>query len=54
MVFVGMETVNPKNVAAIGKRQNKAGEYVYMVRVWRDANIIIHVESNLADNRAFR
>lgn len=43
MVFAGMETVNPKNVAAIGKRQNKAGEYVDMVRVWRDANILVHV-----------
>jgi radical SAM superfamily enzyme YgiQ (UPF0313 family) len=43
MVFVGMESVNPNNVKATGKAQNKAGSYIEMVDAWRDAGVLVHV-----------
>jgi radical SAM superfamily enzyme YgiQ (UPF0313 family) len=41
-VFIGLETVNPANIAATGKRQNKAHEFAAMVEMWRNANILVH------------
>lgn len=42
-VFVGMETVNPENVAATGKKQNKVDDYAEMVDTWRRAGVLVHV-----------
>jgi radical SAM superfamily enzyme YgiQ (UPF0313 family) len=35
-VFIGMESVNPQNLDACGKRQNKISEYRRMLQTWRD------------------
>jgi radical SAM superfamily enzyme YgiQ (UPF0313 family) len=43
LVFVGMETLNPENLADSGKRQNKVGEYAGMVDAWHDAGILVEV-----------
>ncbi len=39
-VFIGMETVNPENLAACGKSQNKLTEYRKMLLAWRDHGAI--------------
>lgn len=41
--FIGMETVNPKNLEAIGKGQNHVEEYADMVRAWHSHDILVHV-----------
>ncbi len=43
LVFVGMESINPANLAAVGKRQNKVGEFGEMVATWHAAGILVHV-----------
>jgi radical SAM superfamily enzyme YgiQ (UPF0313 family) len=43
LVFVGMESVNPDNLEAVGKRQNDVEAYAKMVDTWHDAEIIVHV-----------
>ena len=43
LVFVGMESINPANLAAVGKRQNKVGEFAEMVAAWHEASILVHV-----------
>ncbi|MEA3365009.1 MAG: radical SAM protein [Candidatus Hydrogenedentes bacterium] len=43
MVFVGMESVNPKNLEAVHKRQNDVKDYAHMVEVWHKANALVHV-----------
>lgn len=42
-VFVGMESINPQNLEAIGKRQNLAVDYREMVSTWHVADISVHV-----------
>lgn len=42
-VFVGMETVNPRNIEATGKTQNDASSYRRMVEAWHDAGVQVHV-----------
>lgn len=42
-VFVGMETVNPRNIEATGKVQNDASSYRRMVEAWHEAGIQVHV-----------
>ncbi len=42
-VFIGMETVNPRNIEATGKVQNDAEHYPEMVQTWHDAGIRVHV-----------
>jgi hypothetical protein len=42
-VFVGMETLNPSNLAAAGKRQNKVEDYRTMVDAWHACGIACHV-----------
>ena len=42
-VFVGMETVNPDNLEATGKRQNDAEAYAAMVETWHKAGVRVHV-----------
>ncbi len=43
MVFVGMESVNPKNIEAMDKRQNDVDDYAHMVEVWHEAEALVHV-----------
>jgi radical SAM superfamily enzyme YgiQ (UPF0313 family) len=43
MVFIGMESVNPENIAAAGKTQNHVDQYREMVRCWQEIGIIVHV-----------
>ncbi len=43
LVFIGMESVNPANLEAVGKKQNKVGQYAEMVAAWRRAGILVHV-----------
>ncbi|MDR1964009.1 MAG: radical SAM protein [Planctomycetaceae bacterium] len=43
MVFVGMESVNPENIAAAGKTQNHVDQYRDMVRCWQEIGVIVHV-----------
>ncbi|MCE5229148.1 radical SAM protein [bacterium] len=42
-VFVGMESINPDNLEAIGKKQNLAVDYRQMVAAWHVADISVHV-----------
>ena len=39
-VFIGLESVNPKNLLDAKKRQNKVGEYRTMLQAWRSAGIM--------------
>ena len=41
-VFIGMESVNPENLKAEGKPQNKVEQYVDIIREWHDAGVAIH------------
>jgi radical SAM superfamily enzyme YgiQ (UPF0313 family) len=42
-VFIGMESLNPKNLQAAGKKQNKAQDYAHMIEAWHTAGIGTHV-----------
>lgn len=42
-VFIGMESVNPENLKAGGKPQNKVEEYVDIIREWHEAGVSVHV-----------
>ncbi|MDH3443847.1 MAG: radical SAM protein [Deltaproteobacteria bacterium] len=41
-VFIGMESVNPQNLQAEGKEQNKVEEYRKIINEWHDAGIVVH------------
>ena len=41
-VFIGLENINPENLASAGKRQNRVGEYREMLMAWRDAGIMTY------------
>jgi radical SAM superfamily enzyme YgiQ (UPF0313 family) len=41
-VFIGMESVNPENLAAEGKKQNNVEEYRSIVTEWHDAGVVVH------------
>lgn len=43
LAFIGMETVNPDNLEAVGKKQNHVDEYGGMVRTWHENGIEVHV-----------
>ena len=43
IVFIGMESVNPKNLEAAGKTQNDTEQYARMVSTWHDAGVMVHV-----------
>ncbi|MBI5091849.1 MAG: radical SAM protein [Candidatus Hydrogenedentes bacterium] len=43
LAFIGMESVNPENLKAVGKRQNHTHEYVQMVENWHNHGILVHV-----------
>ncbi len=40
-VFIGMESVNPQNLKAQGKGQNKVEEYRSIIREWHEAGILV-------------
>lgn len=42
-VFIGMESVDPGNLAAAGKKQNQVNEYRHLIQAYRDADISSHV-----------
>ncbi|MFQ5466731.1 MAG: B12-binding domain-containing radical SAM protein [Kiloniellaceae bacterium] len=41
-VFIGLENINPDNLMAAKKRQNKITEYRRMLQAWRDHQIITY------------
>jgi radical SAM superfamily enzyme YgiQ (UPF0313 family) len=41
-VFIGMETVNPENLAAAKKFQNRISEYRVMLQAWRAHHVLTH------------
>jgi radical SAM superfamily enzyme YgiQ (UPF0313 family) len=41
-VFIGMESVNPQNLAAEDKKQNKVEEYRSIIKEWHDAGVLVH------------
>ena len=42
-VFIGMESVDPGNLAAAGKKQNQVNEYRHLIQAYRDSDISSHV-----------
>ena len=41
-VFIGMESVNPENLKAEGKKQNNVEEYRHIIKEWHDAGVVVH------------
>jgi len=41
-VFIGLENINPRNLAAAKKRQNKITEYREMLLAWKHAGIVTY------------
>jgi hypothetical protein len=41
-VFIGMESINPKNLKAAGKTQNQTSSYKDMIDAWRSVRVPIH------------
>ncbi len=41
-VFIGLENINPENLMAVQKRQNRIKEYRRMLQAWRDQKIITY------------
>jgi len=42
-VFIGLESINPGNLKAAGKAQNKVPEYSEMIAAWHGAKIATHI-----------
>jgi len=42
-VFIGMESVNPQNLKAQGKPQNKVEEYANIIQEWHEAGIVVQI-----------
>jgi radical SAM superfamily enzyme YgiQ (UPF0313 family) len=42
-VFIGMESINPRNLKASGKGQNHVQDYKNLIRAWHDAKVATHV-----------
>lgn len=43
MVFIGMESINQKNLEAAGKRQNDVNDFVNLIQTYNDHHISTHV-----------
>ncbi len=41
-VFIGLENINPDNLMAAGKRQNRITEYRTMLQAWRNAGVVTY------------
>jgi len=41
-VFVGIESLNPKNLEGVGKTQNTVDEYAKMVEAWHNVGVHVH------------
>jgi radical SAM superfamily enzyme YgiQ (UPF0313 family) len=41
-VFIGMESVNPENLKAEGKKQNNVAEYRDIIKEWHGAGVVVH------------
>lgn len=41
-VFIGVESINPKNLEDAGKRHNKVSEYARMAEAWHEAGVHVH------------
>src|SRR5207245_10739522 len=41
-VFIGMESVNPENLKAEGKKQNNVEEYRDIIEEWHDAAVVVN------------
>ena len=41
-IFIGLENINPENLAAAAKRQNKIWEYRTMLQAWKDAGAMTY------------
>ncbi|MEX0806502.1 MAG: radical SAM protein, partial [Candidatus Binatia bacterium] len=41
-VFIGMESVNPQNLQAEGKKQNKVEEYREIIQEWHASGVVVH------------
>ena len=39
-VFIGLENINPENLKAAGKKQNKISEYRKLMQAWRNAGVM--------------
>ena len=42
-VFIGMESLNPKNLDAVRKKQNKVDDYAALVEAWHKVGVMAHV-----------
>jgi len=42
-VFIGMESLNPANLKAAGKTQNKTRDYANLIQAWHKAEVVTHV-----------
>lgn len=42
-IFIGMESVNPKNLEAANKKQNHAEDYAAFIDAWHAAGVVTHV-----------
>lgn len=42
-VFIGMESINPENLKAVGKTQNHVQNYRDLISTWREKKIATHV-----------
>jgi radical SAM superfamily enzyme YgiQ (UPF0313 family) len=41
-VFIGVETLNPKNIEAADKKQNAKADYLEMVQAWHNGGVHVH------------
>jgi radical SAM superfamily enzyme YgiQ (UPF0313 family) len=42
-VFIGMESINPESLKDAAKTQNKAEDYVNLIRAWHEVEVATHV-----------